>query len=66
MEKIISEAAAKALDLLEQIESVNQMIQTHAGDSFMQNQYQHRKQEFVQKLVETLKEFDIQPKDLAA
>lgn len=43
MEGVINEKAAKILDLLEQIDSVNQMIVMHEGDSFMQEQYVYRK-----------------------
>ena len=66
MEPLISEKAARVLDLLEQIESVNEMIRLHEGDAFMQDQYQYRKQRFIQELAGKLKEFDIQPQDLAA
>ncbi|MEM9985402.1 MAG: hypothetical protein AAF804_09930 [Bacteroidota bacterium] len=66
MESLISEKAARVLDLLEQIESVNEMIHKHEGDTFMQGQYQYRKQLFVQELAGKLKEFDIHPQDLAA
>ena len=66
MESLISEKAARVLDLLEQIESVNEMIHTHEGDAFMQEQYQYRKKLFIQELAGKLKEFEIQPRDLAA
>ena len=66
MEKVISEKAAKVLDLLEQIESVNEMITLHEGDDFMKNQYVARKDNFVKNLVITLEEFEILPEDLAA
>ncbi|RMG72454.1 MAG: hypothetical protein D6722_05400 [Bacteroidetes bacterium] len=66
MEALISKKAARVLDLLEQIESVNEMIRLHEGDAFMQGQYQSRKQQFIQDLAEELKAFDIEPHDLAA
>jgi len=66
MEDLISERAAKILDLLEQIESVNEMIALHSDDEFMQNQYKYRKSEFVKELVQHLSEYKIQPEDLAA
>ncbi|MEM6265427.1 MAG: hypothetical protein AAGI38_23195 [Bacteroidota bacterium] len=66
MEPIISEKTAQVLDILEQIESVNKMIATHKGDSFMQNQYTYKKQQLIQQLTNKLKAFDINPSDLAA
>lgn len=66
MEGIISERAAKILDLLEQIDSVNQMIVMHEGDSFMREQYIYRKNEFVKSLGVQLSEYKIEPEDLAA
>jgi len=66
MEEIISERAAKILDLLEQIDSVNQMIVMHEGDSFMREQYIYRKDEFVKSLGVQLSEYKIEPEDLAA
>jgi len=66
MKLLISEEAAKILDLLEQIESVNKILKVHAGDTFMQQQYLDRKRRFVQKLAQQLKAFDIQPKDMVA
>jgi hypothetical protein len=66
MEELISEKAARVLDLLEQIDAVNQMIKLHHGDPFMQKQYQHRKDQFVQELAAGLKEFEVRPQDLAA
>ncbi|MEL6592640.1 MAG: hypothetical protein AAFQ87_06405 [Bacteroidota bacterium] len=66
MEKLISEKMAQVLDLLEQIEATNKMIKTHEGDSFMEEQYQLRKNQFVSRLAESLREFDIHPQDLAA
>ena len=66
MEGVISEKAAKILDLLEQIDSVNQMIVIHEGDPFMQEQYIYRKEGFVKLLGDQLSEYQIKPEDLAA
>ena len=66
MEGVISEKAAKILDLLEQIDSVNQMIVIHEGDSFMQEQYVYRKEGFAKLLGVQLSEYQIEPEDLAA
>lgn len=66
MEKLISENAAMILDLLEQIESVNEMIALHADDSFMLEQYRYRKEQFVKELGQLLSGYGVQPEDLAA
>ena len=66
MEKLISESAAMILDLLEQIESVNEMIVLHSDDSFMLEQYKYRKDQFVKELAELLSGYGVQPEDLAA
>lgn len=66
MEELISEKAARVLDLLEQIESVNEMIEIHEEDSFMRDQYLYRRSEFIKQLVEELGKFRIEPEDLAA
>lgn len=66
MEGVISDKAAKVLDLLEQIESVNEMIKVHEGDPFMKDQYVYRKEGFVKELVEELGQFQISPEDLVA
>jgi hypothetical protein len=58
--------AANILNLLEQIESVNQMIKLHQHDPFMRKQYQYRKDQFVRELAEGLKDFEVLPQDLAA
>lgn len=65
MAPLISKKAARVLDLLEQIESVNEMLHPHTDDPFMQDQYIFRKQQFIQELAEILKEFEIEPRDLA-
>ncbi len=66
MEALISEKAARVLDLLEQIDSVNDMINLHEDDQFMKNQYVYRKEEFVKELVGQLREYRIEKKDLVA
>ena len=66
MEELISEKAAKILDLLEQIESVNEMISLHESDAFMKEQFAYRKEEFVKELVDQLASYKIAPEDLAA
>ncbi|MEM8525475.1 MAG: hypothetical protein AAGG68_12615 [Bacteroidota bacterium] len=62
---IISQNAADALDLLEQIEAVNEMIELHIDDEFMREQYEYRKRSFVKDLVELLAAFKIDRTDLA-
>lgn len=66
MEELISQKAADVLDLLEKIESVNEMISLHEDDSFMKDQYVYRKGLFVKELVSQLGAFQIAPQDLAA
>lgn len=66
MDQVISEKAAKVLDLLEQLESVNRMIAQHQGDSFMREQYVYKKQQIAIELGGCLKDFEISPQDLAA
>lgn len=66
MEKLISKSAAMILDLLEQIESVNEMVVLHSDDSFMLEQYRYRKEQFVKELAQLLSEYGVQPEDLAA
>ncbi len=66
MENLISQKAANVLDLLEKIDSVNEMIAIHEDDPFMKNQYVYRKELFVKELAHQLSEYQIAPKDLAA
>jgi len=65
---VVSEKIAQVTDLLEQIESVNEMINLHskADDDFMLKQYQHRKEQFIKELSVLLAEFGIKSGDLAA
>lgn len=60
----ISQNAANALDLLEQIEAVNEMIELHSDDEFMRSQYEYRKRDFIRAFVELLSEFKIDRQDL--
>ena len=66
MESVISEKAARILDLLEQIEAVNEMLELHSDDPFMKDQYEYRKSNFIKELVEHLGEYQIGPSDLVA
>lgn len=66
MDELISEKAARVLDLLEQIESISNLINLHQDDAFMYDQYVYRKQEFVKELVNLLGKYKISPEDLAA
>jgi hypothetical protein len=66
MAEVISEKAARVLDLLEQIDAVNEMIELHEDDAFMRDQYIYRKEEFVKELVVQLGAFNIEKDDLAA
>ena len=66
MAEVISEKAARVLDLLEQIDAVNEMIELHSDDAFMLDRYIYRKEEFVKELVIQLGAFNIEKDDLAA
>jgi hypothetical protein len=66
MDKVISEKSAEVLDILEQLESVNNMIDIHHDDDFMRDQYEYRKKELVKNLLEKLKAYKLDIKDLAA
>jgi hypothetical protein len=66
MEDFISEKSAEVLDILEQIESVNKMIEVHLDDDFMREQYEYRKRELAGQLVEKLNAYKIDVKDTAA
>jgi len=64
---LVSEEIAQVIDILEQVKSVNEMIELHKGsDDFMADQYRHRKEKFLKELRELLQEFNISPTDLAA
>ena len=66
MENFISEKSAEVLDILEQIESVNKMIEIHLDDDFMREQYEYRKKELAGQLVEKLKAYKVDVKNTAA
>ena len=66
MEDFISEKSAEVLDILEQIESVNKMIEVHLDDDFMREQYEYRKKELAGQLVEKLNAYKIDVKNTAA
>ena len=66
MEDFISEKSVEVLDILEQIESVNKMIEVHLDDDFMQEQYEYRKKELAGQLVEKLNAYKIDVKNAAA
>ncbi|MEN0003350.1 MAG: hypothetical protein AAF798_04380 [Bacteroidota bacterium] len=62
-DNLISESAARVIDILEQLERLNQMIELHAngsGDSFMVNQYSDLKNRFLEELKELLSEYDVE------
>ncbi|MEM9936092.1 MAG: hypothetical protein AAF824_20865 [Bacteroidota bacterium] len=66
MDQIISEKAASVLDFLEQLEAINKMISQHQDDTFMREQYIHKKKQIALELEGCLEYFDMSPKDLAA
>ena len=66
MEDLISEKSAEVLDILEQIESVNKMIEVHLDDDFMREQYEYRKKELAGQLVAKLNAYKIDVKNTAA
>jgi len=51
--------ATRAGDLLEQIARINQMIDLHEGNLFMQDQYKRRKQEWIDELTVVLREMNL-------
>jgi len=68
MKSKIDEKIIRVTDLLEQIKSVNEMIQVHSDDAtgIMKSQYEYRRNKFLKELGIILKDFNIQPADLAA
>lgn len=51
--------ATRAGDLLEQIARINQMVDLHEGNPFMQDQYKRRKQEWIDELTLVLREMNL-------
>ena len=49
----------RAADLLEQIAKVDTMIELHADNPFMRDQYRHRKQQWVNELSAILHELGL-------
>lgn len=68
MENKLDENIIRVADLLEQIKSVDEMIQIHSDDAtgIMKSQYEYRRNKFLKELGIILKDFNIQPADLAA
>ena len=66
MENTISEKSAEVLGVLEQIESVNKMIELHRDDRFMREQYEYRKEELSVQLIEKLKAYQVNVENKAA
>ncbi len=68
--EIIDERIVRAADLLEQIKSVNEMINLHKQkgneDDLMLIQYQYRREKFLKEFSEILAALNIKPGDLAA
>jgi hypothetical protein len=56
----------QASDLLEQIVKVNRMVDLHAEDPFMREEYQALKRDFMQQLNTVLRELRLQLTELAA
>lgn len=67
-QELISKEIANVIDILEQLEDVKRMINIHLNDEddLMISQYKYRKEQLLEKLKESLKDFDILPTDLAA
>ncbi len=67
-QELVSKEIAEVIDILEQVKDVNRMISIHQSDEddLMKDQYTHRKENLLEELKDLLKEFDIQPTDLAA
>ncbi|MCB9296246.1 MAG: hypothetical protein H6573_36195 [Lewinellaceae bacterium] len=68
--EIMDERISKVADLLEQIKSVDEMIDLHKqkGDEedIMLIQYQYRRGKFLKELSSILEDLNIRPTDLAA
>ncbi|MEL6943162.1 MAG: hypothetical protein AAFO82_10885 [Bacteroidota bacterium] len=57
--EVKDEQAARIIDLLEQVKSVNEMIHLHQDDEFMRSQYEYRKGLFVQEIWALLADYDM-------
>ena len=66
MKDATNQRSLVVLDILEQVESVNGMIDLHRDDDFMREQYEHRKKELTARLVEKLKAYDVAIEEIAA
>lgn len=68
--EVMDERILRATDLLEQIKSVDEMINLHQQkgnpEDLMLIQYQYRRGEFLKELTLLLGELNISPSDLAA
>lgn len=68
--EIIDERIIKVIDLLEQIKSVDEMIELHQQKAdekdIMLLQYNYRRENFLKALGESLEELNIKPEGLAA
>ncbi|MEN0050061.1 MAG: hypothetical protein AAF806_23560 [Bacteroidota bacterium] len=64
--EVKDEQSARIVDLLEQVKSVNEMINLYEDDEFMKIQYEHRKGLFVQEIWTLLADYDIDYKNIAA
>lgn len=65
-----AERIVRVTDILEQIKSVDEMIELHKqkgdGQDMMLLEYEYRRESFLKALRETLEELNIKPTDLAA
>ena len=66
MKDATNQRSLAVLDVLEQIESVNEMIIIHHDDDFMREQYERRKKELTAQLLEKLKAYNVSIGEVAA
>lgn len=59
-------ASTRFADLLEQIDLINPMIELHADDPLMRDQYQRRKEAFVREMSAILREYKLLDGELSA
>ena len=60
--KLLEPNLARLIDILEQIKALNKIIALHKnnfGDSFMINQYQDRKNRFLEELKDIFSDYEI-------